>query len=163
MSQVRRLVLEVVGWVLVVAGVAALVLPGPGLLLLFAGLAVLSRQYAWAERRLRPVEAAAKRAAAQSVQTWPRIAGSVCGALAMGALGALWLVSPPPPGWWPAGGVVLAARWAGGRRDAAGLGRPRGRPGRVQPADAPARPLTRRPGLRSLVLPAPGPPAPSHG
>ena len=35
----KRLVLEVVGWTLVVAGIAALVLPGPGLLMVFGGLA----------------------------------------------------------------------------------------------------------------------------
>ena len=35
----KALALEVVGWILVVAGIAALILPGPGLLMLFAGLA----------------------------------------------------------------------------------------------------------------------------
>ena len=31
-SAARRIVLETIGWILVVVGVAALVLPGPGLL-----------------------------------------------------------------------------------------------------------------------------------
>ena len=48
------MLIEVGGWTLVVAGVAALILPGPGLLLLAAGLVVLSQQYAWAARRLEP-------------------------------------------------------------------------------------------------------------
>src|SRR5690606_27906994 len=60
----KRLLLETLGWVLIVAGLAALVLPGPGLLLLFAGLAVLSQQYDWAERRMHPVREAALRGAA---------------------------------------------------------------------------------------------------
>ena len=99
----KRIVLEVVGWLLVVAGVAALVLPGPGLLMIFAGLVILSQQYEWAERRLEPVERAAKRAAAEGVETWPRIVLSTLGALVIAALGALWIADPDTPGWWPAG------------------------------------------------------------
>jgi uncharacterized protein (TIGR02611 family) len=42
----------VVGWVIVAAGVAMLVLPGPGLAVILAGLSVLAVEFAWA-RRLR--------------------------------------------------------------------------------------------------------------
>lgn len=97
----RRIGIEVLGWTLVVAGLAALVLPGPGLLGLFAGLAVLSQQYEWAERRLQPVKTAAYKSAADSVQTWPRIAASVLGALGIAAFGVYWIISPPAPDWWP--------------------------------------------------------------
>jgi hypothetical protein len=97
----KRLVLESLGWVLVVVGIAALILPGPGLLMLFGGLAVLSQQYEWAERRVRPVELRAKRAASESVQTWPRIIASVVGSAWLLFTGAVWLVRPTVPGWWP--------------------------------------------------------------
>lgn len=97
----KRLVLEAIGWILVVAGVAALVLPGPGLLMLFGGMAILSQQYEWAERRLRPVEVRALHAAAESVQTWPRIVMSTFGAFWVMATGAVWIVRPPAPDWWP--------------------------------------------------------------
>lgn len=97
----RRLGIEVLGWTLVVAGLAALVLPGPGLLGLFAGLAVLSQQYDWAERRLQPVKTAAYKSAADSVQTWPRILASVTGSLTLGGMGVLWIASPAAPDWWP--------------------------------------------------------------
>jgi len=97
----KRILLEVVGWTLVLAGIAALVLPGPGLLMLFAGLVVLSQQYEWAERRLEPVERMAKRAAAEGVETWFRVALSTLGGLAILAFGALWIVDPDAPGWWP--------------------------------------------------------------
>ncbi|MGJ9422220.1 PGPGW domain-containing protein [Aeromicrobium sp. CF3.5] len=97
----RRVAIEVVGWTLVVAGIAALILPGPGLLGLFAGLLVLSQQYEWAERRLQPVKTAAYKSAADSVQTWPRILASVTGAAMIAAFGVLWIVSPAAPGWWP--------------------------------------------------------------
>lgn len=98
---VKRLLLEVVGWVLLLAGIAAMVLPGPGLLLIAAGLAVLSQQYTWAERLLDPVLLRALRAAAQGVETWPRVIGSSLGALSLAAFGTLWFIKPDVPGWWP--------------------------------------------------------------
>jgi hypothetical protein len=97
----RRLLLEALGWTLVVAGLAALVLPGPGLLLLFAGLAVLSQQYAWAERRMHPVREAALRTAADGVATWPRILMSTTAAVGLVAAGVVWGIGPDAPDWWP--------------------------------------------------------------
>ena len=97
----KRIVLEGAGWLLTIAGIAALVLPGPGLLLLFAGMAILSQQYAWAERRLQPVKVRALKTAADSVQTVPRIIGSVIGAAALIGFGVLFVIQPPAPSWWP--------------------------------------------------------------
>ena len=48
----RLAAVTTVGVALLVTGIAMLVLPGPGLLVVLAGLAVLSLEYAWA-RRLR--------------------------------------------------------------------------------------------------------------
>ena len=96
-----RLVLEVLGWLLLLAGVAALVLPGPGLLLILAGLALLSQQYDWAERRLDPVRLRALQGAAESVETWPRLLASALGALVLTAIGVVWTVQPDQPAWWP--------------------------------------------------------------
>ena len=92
---------EVVGWVLVVAGIAALVLPGPGLLALFAGLAVLSQQYTWAERAVEPVKEKALEGAEAGVQTWWRIGLSLLGVVALAAVGVFWIVGPDAPSWWP--------------------------------------------------------------
>lgn len=97
----KRILLEVLGWILLLAGIAAMVLPGPGLLLMAAGLAVLSQQYTWAERLLDPVLLRALRAAAEGVETWPRIIASTIGALGIGAFGVVWLLDPDMPGWWP--------------------------------------------------------------
>lgn len=102
----KRVLLEILGWLLLLAGIAALVLPGPGLLLMAAGLAVLSQQYTWAERLLDPVLLRALRAAADGVETWPRIVGSSIGALALGGFGGLWIIRPDVPSWWP-----IADRW----------------------------------------------------
>ena len=79
----HRIALETLGWLLVAGGIAALILPGPGLLMLFAGLVILSQSYEWAEKRLDPVERAAMRAAAEGVATWPRIVMSTLGALSI--------------------------------------------------------------------------------
>lgn len=48
----KRAAVLVVGALLVVAGLAMLVLPGPGLLLVIAGLAVLATEFVWAEHLL---------------------------------------------------------------------------------------------------------------
>ena len=52
----KRIGLEIVGWTLVVVGIAALVLPGPGLLMMAGGIVLLSQQYEWAERRVEPIK-----------------------------------------------------------------------------------------------------------
>ena len=97
----KRVVLETLGWVLLLAGVAAIFLPGPGLLGIFAGLALLSQQYDWAERRVEPVRLKALQGAAESVETWPRIVLSLMGVVSLLCFGVLWMLSPPAPGWWP--------------------------------------------------------------
>ena len=89
-----------------IGGIAALVLPGPGLLALFAGLVLLSQQYTWAERRVEPVKERALKAAAEGVETWPRILLSLLGVLWLIGTGIVWAVRPPAPGWWP-----VAERW----------------------------------------------------
>ena len=95
MRAVKRVFLEVLGWALVVGGIAALVLPGPGLLALFAGLVLLSQQYTWAERRVEPVKERALKAAAEGVETWPRILLSLLGVLWLIGTGVVWAVRPP--------------------------------------------------------------------
>ena len=97
----KRIVLETVGWVLVVAGIAALILPGPGLLMIAAGLVILSQEYEWAERRVEPIKRRALRCAAEGVETNLRVTLSVVFALGLMACGVLWIVNPPEPGWWP--------------------------------------------------------------
>lgn len=97
----KRLALETLGWTLVVLGIAALVLPGPGLLMLFSGMVVLSQQYEWAERRIEPVKRLALEGASRGVQTWPRIALSLLGLAWLVGIGILWGEHPPAPGWWP--------------------------------------------------------------
>jgi hypothetical protein len=48
----RRVLVLIVGIALMLAGAAMLVLPGPGLVVLFGGLALLATEFTWAERLL---------------------------------------------------------------------------------------------------------------
>jgi hypothetical protein len=97
----KRIGLELVGWLLVVAGIAALILPGPGLLMIAGGLIILSQQYEWAERRVEPIKREALKGAAKSVETWPRIVATSTMIFLIAAAGVLWFVGPDAPGWWP--------------------------------------------------------------
>jgi hypothetical protein len=101
MARVSAIWRIALGWVLLVAGIAALVLPGPGLLALFAGLAILSQHYAWARRRVQPIKLAAFRTAAEGVRDGWRMLLSGLGIAALLAAGVLWLWQPAAPAWWP--------------------------------------------------------------
>lgn len=97
----KRVALESLGWLLVALGIAGLVLPGPGLLALFGGMALLATQYEWAERRLEPVRKAAFKTAQESVESWPRIILSLFFCLILIVIGIIWGEKPAAPNWWP--------------------------------------------------------------
>lgn len=59
----KRSAVATVGGGLLAGGAVLLVLPGPGLLVIVAGLAVLASEFAWAERRLHQARAKAQQAA----------------------------------------------------------------------------------------------------
>jgi hypothetical protein len=58
----KRIAVSVVGAVLVLAGLAMLVLPGPGLLVIVLGFAVLGTEYAWAATALQRTKTTAGQA-----------------------------------------------------------------------------------------------------
>lgn len=58
----KRIVVLVIGLALVAGGVVLLVLPGPGLLVIIAGLAVLASEFAWAGYLLEKAKEQAARA-----------------------------------------------------------------------------------------------------
>ena len=58
----KKLVVAVVGGTVVLIGVALLVLPGPGLLVIAAGLAILATEFLWAKRVLRNAKGAVAKA-----------------------------------------------------------------------------------------------------
>ncbi len=109
----KRIGLELVGWLLVVVGIAALILPGPGLLMIAGGLVLLSQQYEWAERRVEPIKREALKGAANSVETWPRIIATATLIVLIAAAGVLWFVGPESPRLVAGLGPLVAARWQG--------------------------------------------------
>jgi uncharacterized protein (TIGR02611 family) len=52
LRQAKRIIKIVVGFTLLIVGVLLLVLPGPGWLTIFFGLALLAAEFAWARRLL---------------------------------------------------------------------------------------------------------------
>src|SRR5689334_18639603 len=104
------------GGLLLIVGVALLVLPGPGLLLVLAGLLVLANGFPSAQRFVEPVQKRAMQAAEESVSSPIRILFSVGTGLALIAAGVGWGLKPDLPlGGWATGcslilsGIVLLA------------------------------------------------------
>jgi uncharacterized protein (TIGR02611 family) len=58
----KRIAVTIAGFAVLLAGVAMLVLPGPGVLVIIGGLAILATEYVWAQRLL----ATAKEKASQA-------------------------------------------------------------------------------------------------
>jgi uncharacterized protein (TIGR02611 family) len=87
----KRAVVFVVGVVLIVVGLIMFVTPGPGIVLLVAGLAVLATEFAWAEHLLdKAKEQAAK--AGKSAQRLPGVsrATSVVGGVVVRVIPRRW-------------------------------------------------------------------------
>lgn len=114
MRTFRAIFLTVLGWLLLLAGLAAIVLPGPGLLLIVAGLAVLSNEYEWARRRVAPVRRKAFQVARAGVDNVPRILVSLLGAACLFAAAWIWWKNPKIPEIWILGPRLPAGGWATG-------------------------------------------------
>jgi uncharacterized protein (TIGR02611 family) len=87
---VWRIGVTVIGVVIIAVGIVLLPLPGPGWLIIFAGLGVLATEYEWAKRLLR--------FARDQVQRWtdwvkrqPRVVQVVVGVLGVAFLAAIFL------------------------------------------------------------------------
>ena len=61
LKQARRLVVIVIGFTVLLIGLALLVLPGPAFVIIPVGLAILATEFAWARRLLRRVKRQAAR------------------------------------------------------------------------------------------------------
>jgi hypothetical protein len=71
----RRIAVSVAGFALVLAGLAMLVLPGPGLLVIIAGLAILATEYVWAQRALNYAKQKGEQAKNRVLRRKPRVVG----------------------------------------------------------------------------------------
>lgn len=90
----RHVVLRVgtiiIGFVVLIGGVAMMILPGPGILGIIAGLGILSRELTWAERML---EYAKEKARVDELKEQPRWVQVAAWTVTITAIGAsLWYV-----------------------------------------------------------------------
>lgn len=57
----RKAAIFAAGFIVIIIGIILIPLPGPGLLVIFAGLFILSLEFAWAERHLDRAKSAHKK------------------------------------------------------------------------------------------------------
>ena len=103
-----RLVVGVIGTAVVLAGIALIPLPGPGWLIVFAGLALLATEFAWAGRLLdfarSKVRGWTDWVTRQSVPV--RAAIGLGSLIVLGAAVWLYLATQGVPGWLPSVGPL---------------------------------------------------------
>ena len=56
LKQARRIIMGVIGFTLVLLGVAMIVTPGPGWLVILLGLSILSAEFVWARRLMKQIK-----------------------------------------------------------------------------------------------------------
>lgn len=107
-SSLRRVLVAVAGGLLLVVGIVLLVLPGPGLLLVLAGLLVLASEFPAVSRYVQPVRVRAMQAAEESVSSPLRLAGSATVGLLLVGGGIVWgLVEWLPLSGWSTGSSLM--------------------------------------------------------
>lgn len=85
----RRAAVAVLGGLLTLAGIVLLVLPGPGFVLVAAGLAVLATEFAWAKKPLDYARDRARRGVDEVARSRARAAFATVCALGLIAIGIL--------------------------------------------------------------------------
>ncbi|MFN3408197.1 MAG: PGPGW domain-containing protein [Limisphaerales bacterium] len=68
---VRRFFVALIGGTVILIGIALLVLPGPGVLTMLGGLAILATEFLWARRALRRCQDVAARERQRFARWWP--------------------------------------------------------------------------------------------
>jgi uncharacterized membrane protein len=94
---VKTTVIAVLGGLLTLGGIALLVLPGPGFVLVAAGLAVLATRFTWAKKPLDYAKDKAQDGIEEVGKSPLRAAGAVLAALVLVVLGVLALVGVDLP------------------------------------------------------------------
>jgi uncharacterized membrane protein len=109
MHVVKRSAVTILGIALLAAGLAMMVLPGPGILVIVAGLAVLATEYVWARSLLDKAKNQAEKTQDAAVASKWRTVGTVLFALGMLGLGTVVVATPDVdlPFWSPVTGTVV--------------------------------------------------------
>jgi L-asparagine transporter-like permease len=106
----KRFAVTILGAGLLAVGVALMVLPGPGILLIVAGLAVLATEYVWARKLLGRAKDRAEEAQRAAVASPLRTAGSFVFAAGMVVVGVLMLIIDDLA--WPVLDSTLDSFWS---------------------------------------------------
>lgn len=93
-----KIAVSVVGFVIIVVGIILLPLPGPGWLIIFAGLGVWATEFEWASRLLAWTRVQV-RAVTGRMARWPRWVKGVAIALCVAAIYPIWLCYQIVRGW----------------------------------------------------------------
>ena len=102
-----------IGFTVLGAGVAMLALPGPGVIVIIVGLAILATEFAWAERALdKTMGRASQAAGAVTGNAAGRVMLALSGC-ALIAAGVVLFVADPFDGWETAGVGLIIAGTAG--------------------------------------------------
>jgi uncharacterized protein (TIGR02611 family) len=89
----KRIAVTVVGFVVLAAGVVMMVTPGPGIVVILLGLAILASEWAWAERALDRAKQTGSGALRMATASPIRIMLSIAATLAgIAAAVVVWLV-----------------------------------------------------------------------
>jgi uncharacterized protein (TIGR02611 family) len=86
----KRIAVTIAGFTVLLAGLVMMVTPGPGILAIIAGLAILATEYAWAETMLDKTKQKAGQAAKVATASPLRVALSVAATAAGIAAGVYW-------------------------------------------------------------------------
>jgi hypothetical protein len=105
----KRSAVAVLGGLLTLTGIALLVLPGPGFVLVAAGLAVLATQFAWAKRPLDFAKDKAHQGMDEVARSWWRAGGAALCALVLAGVGIADMTDLDLPFVNTLSGVVLIA------------------------------------------------------
>jgi len=110
MHMFKRFAVTIVGVALLVLGAAMMVLPGPGILVIVGGLALLATEYVWARRMLKTAQAQAEKVQEAAVASPVRTAGTLLFGVALLGLGLamVFLRDVDLPFWSPVTGGILA-------------------------------------------------------
>jgi uncharacterized protein (TIGR02611 family) len=90
--KVKRYAVTIVGFGVLAIGALLLVLPGPGLLLIVVGLAILATEYVWARRLMGRAKKEAKRIQEAAVTSRLRTVGSIAFASGLVGLGFIMVI-----------------------------------------------------------------------
>lgn len=106
----KRFAITIVGVALLLVGAAMMVLPGPGILIIVAGLAVLATEYVWAQRLLKQAKSQAEKVQDAAVASPARTGATMAFGAGMLALGVAMIVVADlaVPLWSPVTGGILA-------------------------------------------------------